>query len=85
MRVRTLAEPIHWAGDGAVKFAGHFSSLQPGGIAWPEAVPSMSAVAACALHRAGQGDALVTLEPIYVRRSYTELALGKPAVSTGGR
>lgn len=69
-----LNETMRWAGEMA-KFPNELpsSSIAP----WQSAVPSMAALAACALHRLPAGDVLDTLEPLYVRRSYADLSLGQ--------
>jgi len=69
--------PLVWAGDGAPRFPEHFASLTSSGrIAWPAAPPAMSALAALARPRLPAGDDLVTLEPLYVRRTAAQLRLG---------
>lgn len=74
-RVQPLGR-LPWAGDGPARFPAVIGAASDLPVAWPDAVPSPAALAACALARLPRGDDAALLEPCYVRRTVTELSLG---------
>ena len=76
-QIAALKEPVRRAGDGWTRYPAELSTVATENGAWNSSAPSMSALAACALHRLPAGDVLETLEPLYVRRSYADLSLAQ--------
>lgn len=69
-----------WAGNAA----GLHPVLNTCTVGWAEPWPQPVALYACAVARWDAPDDLEKVEPLYVRQSYAELALVKPAAEVGG-
>ena len=75
-KVRAVDGKMAWSGDGAARFPEAFAGMISVSV-WQHAYAQMHALALCGIARMQHPDDLQTLEPVYIRRSYTDLSLGK--------